>query len=310
MLGQALNLINGPTIAGAIDEPNNRLSQLVASEKDDGRLIDEMFLRVLNRPPKPAEDRRQRRKHCDRSTTTMRKLVAKLADYEKTLPAKQAEWENTARPARSPGFRSKCNRPSRPSAPRWRRRPNDVDLRLRQARKGHVHDDRRKPICGHHGFPPGGSRRSALAARRGLAARRTAIKCSANCASPPRQAADPSKSQPVVLQNAQADYSQPGWDVTGAIDGDLATGWAIDEAGRPRPRGDVRMPRGHRLLRRHAAHVHARPATIPTAITCSANSACRPAHRKRPFRLEGLPANIARLLAIPPPSGRPPSKPS
>ena len=95
MLGQALNLINGPTIADAINEPNNSLTQFVASEKDDGRLIDEIFMRVLNRPPKPAE--------IAAGTHTLRsfdddhgKLVAQLAEYEKTLPAKQAEWEKNA----------------------------------------------------------------------------------------------------------------------------------------------------------------------------------------------------------------------
>ena len=39
---------------------------------------------------------------------------------------------------------------------------------------------------------------------------------------------DSAKSQPVKLENAVADYSQNGWHVSGAIDGDLGTGWAID----------------------------------------------------------------------------------
>jgi len=49
-------------------------------------------------------------------------------------------------------------------------------------------------------------------------------------------ASDPSKAVPVVLQNAQADYSQPGWDVTGAIDGDLATGLGACRAMGPQSR--------------------------------------------------------------------------
>ncbi len=55
MLGQALNLINGPTIADAIGESNNSISQLVASEKDDGRVVEELFLRILSRLPTSAE---------------------------------------------------------------------------------------------------------------------------------------------------------------------------------------------------------------------------------------------------------------
>jgi len=37
---------------------------------------------------------------------------------------------------------------------------------------------------------------------------------------------DPSRSTPLVFTTAEADYSQPGCDVSGAIDGDPATGWA------------------------------------------------------------------------------------
>ena len=42
-------MINGPTIANALIEPSNGVNQLVASEKDDNRLVEELFLRVLNR---------------------------------------------------------------------------------------------------------------------------------------------------------------------------------------------------------------------------------------------------------------------
>ena len=49
MLGQALTLINGPTIATAIAQSNNSITQLVAEEKDDNRLVDELFVRILSR---------------------------------------------------------------------------------------------------------------------------------------------------------------------------------------------------------------------------------------------------------------------
>ena len=95
MLSQALNLINGPTVAGAIDDPNNAISRLAATEKDDSRLVQDLFLRILNRPPTPAE--------IAASIATLKsfdddhaKLAAELSAYEKTLPAKQAAWEKTA----------------------------------------------------------------------------------------------------------------------------------------------------------------------------------------------------------------------
>ena len=58
-LGPVMALISGPTIADAIADPDNELAKLVADEKDDAKLIDELFLRVLNRP---ATDRGNRRR--------------------------------------------------------------------------------------------------------------------------------------------------------------------------------------------------------------------------------------------------------
>ena len=40
----------------------------------------------------------------------------------------------------------------------------------------------------------------------------------------------------IMLQNASADFSQAGWDVRGAIDGNPGTGWAVSpEFGKPHP---------------------------------------------------------------------------
>ncbi|MFT5688919.1 MAG: hypothetical protein ACI8PQ_001760 [Planctomycetota bacterium] len=49
-LGQALNLLNGETVAAAIHAPQNALAELVAFEDDDRAVIDELFLRFLSRP--------------------------------------------------------------------------------------------------------------------------------------------------------------------------------------------------------------------------------------------------------------------
>jgi hypothetical protein len=55
VLGQALNLVNGPVIGEAIADPNNRIAALAASITDDARLVDELFVALLCRPPKPEE---------------------------------------------------------------------------------------------------------------------------------------------------------------------------------------------------------------------------------------------------------------
>ena len=54
-LGSVLALLSGPTISTAINEPTNAIAKLVETEKDDSKLINEVFFRVLNRPATEAE---------------------------------------------------------------------------------------------------------------------------------------------------------------------------------------------------------------------------------------------------------------
>ncbi len=54
-LGSVMALLSGPTISAAINESTNALAQLVATEKDDRKLVNEVFMRVLNRPASDAE---------------------------------------------------------------------------------------------------------------------------------------------------------------------------------------------------------------------------------------------------------------
>ncbi len=49
-LGPVMALISGPTVEAAVSDPQSELAKLVASEKDDAKLVAEIFLRVLNRP--------------------------------------------------------------------------------------------------------------------------------------------------------------------------------------------------------------------------------------------------------------------
>ncbi|MSR48246.1 MAG: DUF1553 domain-containing protein [Planctomycetes bacterium] len=49
-LGQALHLVNGPTLAEAIDDPASELSRIVAFERNPRKLVDELYLRFLARP--------------------------------------------------------------------------------------------------------------------------------------------------------------------------------------------------------------------------------------------------------------------
>jgi hypothetical protein len=54
-LGPVMALVSGPTLGDAIADPANELTKLATRESDDARLIDALFLRVLNRPATPEE---------------------------------------------------------------------------------------------------------------------------------------------------------------------------------------------------------------------------------------------------------------
>jgi hypothetical protein len=54
-LGPVMALVNGQTIADAIADPKNEIAQLVAREGDDAKVVQELFLRILNRPATEAE---------------------------------------------------------------------------------------------------------------------------------------------------------------------------------------------------------------------------------------------------------------
>jgi hypothetical protein len=54
-LGQALNLINGPTISDAIAAPNGRVAQLVKADPADRKLLEDIFLAAISRMPTQRE---------------------------------------------------------------------------------------------------------------------------------------------------------------------------------------------------------------------------------------------------------------
>ena len=55
ILGQALNLINGPTVADAIAAPNNRIARLAETVDGEAALVEELFLAILCRLPSEGE---------------------------------------------------------------------------------------------------------------------------------------------------------------------------------------------------------------------------------------------------------------
>ncbi len=54
-LGPVMALVSGPTVGDAISDPNNAISKLVKSIPEDHKLVEELFMRILNRMPTPNE---------------------------------------------------------------------------------------------------------------------------------------------------------------------------------------------------------------------------------------------------------------
>ncbi len=54
-LGAIMSLLSGPSIADAVGDPDNGIAELVSQEPDDRSMIEQLYLRVLNRLPSQEE---------------------------------------------------------------------------------------------------------------------------------------------------------------------------------------------------------------------------------------------------------------
>jgi hypothetical protein len=99
MFGPVLALVNGPVINNAIADPDNRIAKLLAAEKDDRKVVEELYLGVVSRLPTERELRlgvealRGNKDEYARLVAEHKNRVAALENYAKQLPAHQAEWE-------------------------------------------------------------------------------------------------------------------------------------------------------------------------------------------------------------------------
>ncbi len=233
MLGSVLNLVNGPVPAAAINDPNNRLAKLVATEKDDAKVVEELFLAFLGRLPTPTEMQLGLQTLND-GAKTYESLVAEaklhydaLAAYEKTLDARQAQWEEQVKHT---------------IPPTW----TPLDIVKADSRGGATltkQTDGSLLLSGKN--PPKDSYTlTAQTNLNGITALRLEVLPDANLpAKGPGRAPNGNfvlnelklsftlpgekKAKRIALKNAQADFAQDGWAVAGAIDNNPASGWAI-----------------------------------------------------------------------------------
>jgi hypothetical protein len=97
--GQVLNLVNGPIVADALKNPSNRIAKILAANKDDAKVVEELFLAVLCRFPtekelaKGIESLQGHRDEFEKLKLEYDQIQAAFKAYELTLPAKQAAFE-------------------------------------------------------------------------------------------------------------------------------------------------------------------------------------------------------------------------
>ncbi|RPH78495.1 MAG: DUF1553 domain-containing protein, partial [Planctomycetaceae bacterium] len=224
VLGPVMKLINGPTVADAIADPENRLTKLVAEQPDDRQVIEEVFLRFLARRPSGAE--------VELGLAAIRdaggdhdKLVAALQAYEQQLAAKQTEWEQTA---------------GQPTV--WKEL-EVADFKSQVGATFAKKEDRSILVSGAEGkdvytvVAPTelvgitGVRLEALAdpalpaGGPGRALNGNFVLNEFRLSVVPK--ADPAKGESIGFQNALATFSQESWSAAGAVDGNDATGWAV-----------------------------------------------------------------------------------
>lgn len=83
-LGPVMALMSGPTVGNALSQGDNAIAQLVGQQGDNGKLVDELFVRILNRPGRP-EEIQQALKLFDELPMDSAKVKAEFEAYTKQI---------------------------------------------------------------------------------------------------------------------------------------------------------------------------------------------------------------------------------
>jgi hypothetical protein len=228
-LGHALSLVNGPTVAEAIKDPQNLIAELVTYEPSADRIVDQLFVSILCRPPTAAE-RAELSKGLDAGDLANASALS-TADLE-ALQGRFAAWEKSQNVViwtpLEPGLRQSAGGASFKSL-------DDGSVRV----EGASPEKDTYTLVAWTGMPGiTGIRLEALpddtlkAKGPGRSDNGNFVLSELKVAAAP--ARDPGSARTLELQNASADFAQDGYPAQNAIDGKLETGWAIlPRAGKP-----------------------------------------------------------------------------
>jgi hypothetical protein len=237
MLGPVLSLVNGPVIGDAVRDPNNLIAKLLGSQKDDSKLIEELFLSVLNRPPTQPEinaglkalkdgepDFQPMVEEFNRRTEALeiyKKSEAQRLDQWEKSYSKIAEWENIKAATASAKSKAKFTKLDDGSFLASGENPLQETLTIKipvdkQAWTGFLLE-----VLPHDTLPAKGPGRSS----NGNFVLNE-FKATFNL--------EGQKPTPIPLTNPKSTFNQPTFPIANAIDNNLTTGWAISPAfGKP-----------------------------------------------------------------------------
>jgi len=224
VLGPIMKLINGPTVADALADPGSELAKLVAQQPDDGKLLEEVFLRFLARKPTAAE-LDVGKQALQMAAGDTQQAAAALAEYEKQIAAKQEAWESIAG---KPAVWTELDFSEMHSAVGATfKKLDDKSLLASGTEAKDVYTLKANTeLKGITGIRLEAMTDDALPAKgpgRAMNGNFVLNELTLTATS----TADPSKSAEIRFQNAFAAFSQANWAVAGAVDGNEGTGWAV-----------------------------------------------------------------------------------
>jgi hypothetical protein len=224
VLGPVLKLVNGPTVAEALADPTSELNRLAASDLPDDKLIEEVFLRFLARFP-TAREVELGLAALQAARQDLLQAQQALAAYEATLPQRQAAWEASLRgpvewqPLKAVSLASAAGatltQNDQAVITATGNLAKDVYTIVAECDLPRITGLRIEALSSPE-LPSGGP---------GRAPNGNFVLSELKVTQrPAREAIAP---QPVALASPSADFSQQGWPVSAAIDGNEQTGWAV-----------------------------------------------------------------------------------
>lgn len=221
VLGPVMKLINGPTVNNALADPNNALAELVAQTQDDQALVDEIFLRFLARKPNAKELElgvnslsapRRDRSVAEKNLQEYRaQRVTQFNAWESSL-SQPARWTVLTPTQVTSEAGATFETDAQGTTQVRGKRAKDI-YRVTAQLPIHRLTGLKLNVLADDALPAGGPGR---ADNGNFVINELRVSLVTQ-----------GETKRLSLANATADFSQAGWDVAGAIDGNPASGWAV-----------------------------------------------------------------------------------